>query len=340
MKRALTILAAVALLAAAPPKAKLSLEAPAAGEYTVGQQIEIDVTGLSDVDTAKVFAFPFDTSKVHLVKVAEKSSETPPWLVWGNVPKVLFSASEAGQYLVCLQSGNDWAMVTLTVSGPRPPPALAVEPPAPLDATGPAGGPFVPPVATYTVTASGEWTAEASEPWVSVQPLADKLLVVLGPEAYTLATGTHSATVTVSCDGLNETRVVTLSVGTKPEPKPEPGPQPGPNPTPPTSLFGVIVEETKDRTPQQAQIVLSTQLRDALGGKLLLLDKDVKKIAGQDPAVIATYQADAKGKQLPVIFLTGDDPEHKGIRYADAKPLPATLEETLNLIKQIKEGGQ
>lgn len=118
---------------------------------------------------------------------------------------------------------------------------------------------------------------------------------------------------------------------------PSPGPEPKPDPPPPppiTKLFGVIiVEETKDRTPQQAAV--QDAIHKACDGKKLQwarLDKDVVDENGKPPADMAAWLAKAKGKTLPYLILVGEN----GI-VAWEGTQPATEAAALELLK--KYGG-
>jgi hypothetical protein len=85
---------------------------------------------------------------------------------------------------------------------------------------------------------------------------------------------------------------------------------PGPPPIPPGNKRAVILEETSQRTPQQAALWL--QARKALGAKLLILDKDLPSAAA--------YSAAAGAADLPaLVVLVGD-------QVVTVSPCPATLE--------------
>jgi hypothetical protein len=65
----------------------------------------------------------------------------------------------------------------------------------------------------------------------------------------------------------------TIEIG--PEPDPEPDPDPDPPPPPPGPRWALVVEETADRTPQQAGLYLALRNRYPLS-RLLILDKDAE----------------------------------------------------------------
>jgi hypothetical protein len=108
-------------------------------------------------------------------------------------------------------------------------------------------------------------------------------------------------------------------------PRPPPHPTPPPTPTPGTVARVVIVEESGDRTPDQAAILTDPRLkplRDAR--KLLILDQDATDSLGQPASELSQYD----GQPLPrVIGL-----DSSGLRAAAAE-LPGTADGLVELLK-------
>lgn len=132
-------------------------------------------------------------------------------------------------------------------------------------------------------------------------------------------------------DFADATYALTRQDGPAPKPDPKPDPKPEPQPKPPVELWGFVVEESADRTPQQAIVLGSMDVRSQLVEKRLrVMDKDLEV---ED--VLKTYQARAAGKTLPMLFLTGPD----GTLYYEG-PLPATVDDMLKLVAETKGGGK
>lgn len=107
----------------------------------------------------------------------------------------------------------------------------------------------------------------------------------------------------------------TLKIGNIPEPTPpgptpdpEPGPEPAPDPEPepipdfeePLTLL--LIEETGDRTTDEAAAVLSQDIINFIKSKewdRYLLDQDIKDKDGKTPASVKPYIDRAVGKGLP-----------------------------------------
>lgn len=119
------------------------------------------------------------------------------------------------------QTTNFSATLTAVTPG-----ALAVTPATGLAASGNAGGPFTPSSQDYTIQNTGgasiNWTAAATQAWVTVAPASGTLAagatatvsVTINTSANALAVGTHSDTVTftnVTNGNGNTTRAVGLN---------------------------------------------------------------------------------------------------------------------------------
>ncbi|MFZ5833210.1 MAG: hypothetical protein ACOY3P_24240 [Planctomycetota bacterium] len=113
----------------------------------------------------------------------------------------------------------------------------------------------------------------------------------------------------------------------KPDPQPDPKPEPEPQPTP-SELWAVVVEESSQRTPEQAAILASPQVRALFPeGRFRVLDQDAQA------ADAKTYLDRSRGKPLPVLYLI--DPQAR-VHYEG--PLPATLEAFTSLLRE--KGGK
>jgi len=124
-----------------------------------------------------------------------------------------------------------------------------------------------------------------------------------------------------------------------------PGPTPpGPTPEPPkpvpTALFGIVVEETKDRTPAQAALILSAEVEAAFkqaGGQWRTIDPWDNTGKRKDlGAALNKYSARADELKIrPALFIAAPN----GTVYYEGK-LPATVAETLALVAKIRKGGK
>jgi hypothetical protein len=124
-------------------------------------------------------------------------------------------------------------------------------------------------------------------------------------------------------------RVYVVLLGEQPKPDPKPIPPPPP-PPPPAELWGIIIEESSHRTPQQAIVLSSPAIRSLFDQRRFrLVDKDSEVGADMKP-----YADRAKGKTLPMLFLAGGD----GTIYYEGG-LPATVAEMTALVGQWKKGG-
>lgn len=126
------------------------------------------------------------------------------------LPTLSAAALSAGAYTAAIHVTNTASgasfdrAVTLNVS-----PAVHVIPADGFEASGYHGGPFSPSATAYTLTNTGEgvitWTAESTEPWISLSaasgalaPLGDAAVgMSLNPQANALAVGEHTALLTI-----------------------------------------------------------------------------------------------------------------------------------------------
>jgi len=110
-------------------------------------------------------------------------------------------------------------------------------------------------------------------------------------------------------------------------PGPEPGPEPQPDPNPPAELWAIVVEESGERTAQQAIVMADPEIRGLFkASRFRIVDQD------EAAADMRSYvkRATDKGMKLPALFLVS--PEGKVHFEGD---LPATVAETKALVRKI-----
>jgi len=100
---------------------------------------------------------------------------------------------------------------------------------------------------------------------------------------------------------------ISLSVSPQPDPGPQPQPEPGPEPQPaPVPKTVIWIEETGQRTPQQAAAITDAKLRAALTAArwtLRIADVDVVDETGRPPSDLASYLERAKQAGLPWLVI-------------------------------------
>jgi hypothetical protein len=135
-----------------------------------------------------------------------------------------------------------------------------------------------------------------------------------------------SYTVHVLSNKLEE-RTVTVGGAPSPTPGPEPKPDPQPTPKPVADLWAIVIEESSQRTPQQAAVLASTELRALFAGKQFrVIDKDTNT-----DTQFARYIQQSVGQKLPLFWLvtpTGD------VLYQG--DLPSTPTAAVDLVKKWK----
>lgn len=127
---------------------------------------------------------------------------------------------------------------------------------------------------------------------------------------------------------------VVIVCDTAPVPPIPPIPFP-PTPVPPGKLATVvIIEESAERTPKTAAMLVDERLltwRETRRPAWHLVDKDVLDPTGKPPAKFKAYLALAKDKPLPVLVLDSDSDGSNGILYSGSLPVGADkLLEVLN----------
>ena len=154
--------------------------------------------------------------------------------------------------------------------------------------------------------------------------------------------GSYRLGVWAVIDGHLVTSKVVLTVAGDVEPPVPPDPPPPPippDPPPPIvveQLHVIIVEESADRTPEQAKVLLSKAVRDYLtsvDGVLHIVDQDVTDGDGNMPSTVAGWIQRAKDKTLPWLFLVDENG-----REVASQALPTTPETFLELL--TKYGGE
>jgi len=116
-------------------------------------------------------------------------------------------------------------------------------------------------------------------------------------------------------------------VGTEPSPDPPPPPPPPPV----KALFGFVVEERHDRTPEAATLLLSKRVREALEDRLLVADKDVVDRGDKVPDYWSGWLKAAEGKNLPYLFLANESGQ-----VLWEGELPKTVDDMVDLINKYK----
>lgn len=99
--------------------------------------------------------------------------------------------------------------------------------------------------------------------------------------------------------------------GPGPQPEPEPGPQPGPQPGPAPKTV-IWIEESGQRTPQQAAALTDRKLRETIassGWMLRVADVDVVDESGRPPSDLAPYLERARQAGLPWLVILEDGRE-------------------------------
>jgi len=112
-----------------------------------------------------------------------------------------------------------------------------------------------------------------------------------------------------------------------PEPRPEPEPQPEPEPTPVAQVWGIIVEETAERTPQHAIVMNDHGFRALFDGRLRVVDDDTQSAQYQK------YVERSRGRKLPQLFLVD---EGGAVLFEGA--LPGSAAEAISLVKRFVKG--
>ena len=123
----------------------------------------------------------------------------------------------------------------------------------------------------------------------------------------------------------------------EPEPNPQPDPSPNPNPNPQPIPHGPIsliwIEESSERTPEQAKAITDQSIRDALkkaGWTLRIADVDVMNENGQPPDDLAAFIAAARRDGVPRLFAIDD----KGAEVFNGKA-PANRDEFLAILRRL-----
>ena len=141
----------------------------------------------------------------------------------------------------------------------------------------------------------------------------------------------------------------TLTRGDEPEPgpdpQPDPEPEPEPQPVPTDRLWGIIVEESLDRTPEQAVVYVSPKVRELFEWKRFRVI-DVTGPVGNDmepwrqralraSCPTGTCPITAKpGAALPMLFLV----DSASKIYYEGPP-PGTVDLMVSLVEKTLKGG-
>ena len=110
-----------------------------------------------------------------------------------------------------------------------------------------------------------------------------------------------------------------------------PNPDPNPDPLPSGVVSMFWVEETLDRTPEQASMLSSKKVREAIVQKGLtfqVVDKDIKNEYGQTPSNLVPIIS--KVKNLPSLVLMDEDGS------LTVYPIPTSEESFIKFLENIK----
>jgi hypothetical protein len=121
--------------------------------------------------------------------------------------------------------------------------------------------------------------------------------------------------------------------GPQPNPNPVPPPPPPPPPPPvPTELWGVVVEETAQRTPAQAIVLASPKVRELFKGFRVC-----DPVPGPVPSELQPYvkRVDEAKLKKPVLFVA----DSKGTVFYEGS-LPEMIGAMTALVDKIKKGGK
>jgi hypothetical protein len=125
----------------------------------------------------------------------------------------------------------------------------------------------------------------------------------------------------------------------EPAPNPSPDPSPEPSPEPVGDLWAIVIEESKDRTPEQAIVLASQEVRDLFkDGRFRVVDAvndSGKVVLPADDMRTYVQKAIPKRAEWPVLFLV--DEAGNGF-YTGT--LPETVDAMKALVEQnTKEAG-
>ncbi len=123
-----------------------------------------------------------------------------------------------------------------------------------------------------------------------------------------------------------------LDYGGQPDPDPDPDPDPPP-PPPPPGVSIIIVEESTERTAQQFTVYMALEAYlDRQKIQWLKGDQDWMKPNEKVPEWFKIPKAAAVKAGLPALVVCSKD----FATVVDAKPLPSTVKEAIELVKQYE----
>ena len=319
-------------------------------ECEVGNLTKLSITGLPPIDSSK----PLDETLIWLktlkIGLDQPPEQAQPVIVELSIRLVAtpqfswrldleFTPPVAGDYVMACdwnEGSNQLVMYRVRAgSGPNPPPppiptpnpVLSVSPAVPFSSMGPAGGPFDPPSISYTLSNTGQgdlhWQARVSADWLSAKPVSGTIAagqtqaveVGVSGAAKSLEAGIHAGMVffdNMDNEQGNAVRLALLVVSGEPAPPLV------------TQLWGIVIEESHDRTAQQAIILTSKDVRAAFDGRFRLIDKD-----NTETGSVKQWIDRAVGKKLPYLFLTNESGQ---VVWEGA--LPETIDGMLELMRK------
>lgn len=155
----------------------------------------------------------------------------------------------------------------------------------------------------------------------------------------------HRAQIVVDDDGVSTLvidyvsgeEILTLKYILTRQDGPSPNPDPDPDPNPPVTIRAVVIEESKERTPEQAIVLASEKVRASFPGGFRLVDPlvDEKKVTVPDDVKGWVEKAIPKRKSWPYLFIVNE--KNKPV-YQGA--LPKTIAEMDKIVEKVKKGGR
>ena len=136
-------------------------------------------------------------------------------------------------------------------------------------------------------------------------------------------------------DGATPPPAPTPPVPPTPQPPTPFPPTPSVPPVPPGKLTTVvIIEESADRTPETARMLVDAKLltwREMRKPAWHMVDKDVVDSTGKPPAKLRAYlDLAAKAKELPCLFLDSDSDGANGVLFSGS--LPSSADKLMELL--------
>jgi len=104
---------------------------------------------------------------------------------------------------------------------------------------------------------------------------------------------------------------------------------------PPDQLWGIVIHESSQPSPEKAIVLSSKRIRDALNGRWRIADKDVQDQHGEIPPDLKPWVERAPEDRLPWLFMV----DSQGRIYHQG-PLPLDVDRVLDLIHSLLPGSE